>query len=63
MSPATELRNQWLSPAEIAAEYSRSERQVRNWCVDGTLLAFGFNVIRTGNSWWISNPKDVPRKP
>lgn len=57
-----DLRNQWLSTAEVAAEYNRSEQQVRTWCRDGTLREFGFNVFRVGTSWWIHNPS-VPRKP
>ena len=57
MTPPIQLRNQWLTPAEIAAEYGRTDRQVRNWCVDGTLRAFGFLVYRTRNSWWILRPR------
>jgi len=62
VSPAAAIRNQWLSTSEIAAEYGRTERQVRNWCADGTLRDFGFLVIRTDTSWWIHNP-NVSRKP
>lgn len=47
------IHNQWLTPAEIAAEYGRTERTVRRWCSDGTLTEFGFKVLRTNNSWWI----------
>jgi hypothetical protein len=47
------IRDQWLTPAEIAAEYGRCERTVQRWCVDGTLRDFGFLVVRSGNSWWI----------
>lgn len=66
MSPCSEIRNQWLTPAEIAAEYGRTERQVRNWCADGTLREFGFLVYHSAsNSWWIRStytPANVPRK-
>lgn len=58
MIPASaELRNQWLSTAEIAAEYNRTDQQVRSWCRDGTLVAFGFRVYRVGRSWWINDPR------
>ena len=56
MTPALysdRLRDQWLTPAEIAAEYGRAEVTVQRWCRDGTLRDFGFLVVRTGNSWWI----------
>lgn len=56
-----DLRYQWLTPAEIAIEYGRCERQVRRWCCDGTLTAFGFLTYRTsnptGNAWWIRVPR------
>jgi hypothetical protein len=54
--PTIELRNQWLTSTEIATEYNRTEQQVRSWCRDGTLVAFGFRVCRIGNAWWINNP-------
>lgn len=53
MSPYFDLRDQWLTPTEIAAEYGRDVRTVQRWCADGTLREFGFLVIRTDNSWWI----------
>jgi hypothetical protein len=53
----TELRSQWLTPSEIAADYRRSEQQVRNWCRDGTLVEFGFRIYRTKNGWWIAYPE------
>jgi hypothetical protein len=53
----TDLRSQWLTPAEIAADYQRSEQRVREWCRDGTLKAFGFRIHRTRNSWWIAYPE------
>lgn len=59
--PAVELRYQWLTTAEVAAEYNRTEQQVRNWCRDGTLRDFGFLIMRVGSSWWIHNP-NVSRK-
>ena len=60
MKPAEELSSQWLTPAEIAAQYNRSEQRVREWCRDGTLLAFGFRIHRTRNGWWIAYP-ETPR--
>lgn len=53
------IHDQWLTPAEIAAEYNRHERTVQRWCADGTLRAFGFTVVRTGNSWWIRNTRST----
>lgn len=47
----------WVSPAYIAAHYNRSARMVRNWCADGTLIAFGFTVAQTADHrWWIKVP-------
>lgn len=51
------LRNQWFTPVEIAADYHRSTQRVREWCRDGTLLAFGFRIHRTRNGWWIAYPE------
>jgi hypothetical protein len=47
------MNSQWLTPAEIATEYNRTQRTVQRWCKDGTLRDFGFLVIRTGHTWWI----------
>jgi hypothetical protein len=63
MSPSPELRNQWLTIAEVAAAYNRSEQRVRTMCRDGTLRAFGFRIIRSGTSWWINDPNSVSRNP
>jgi hypothetical protein len=57
VSPCSELRNQWFTPAEIAATYNRSEQRVREWCRDGTLTAFRFRIYRTHNGWWIAYPE------
>jgi hypothetical protein len=57
------LSHQWLTIAEVATEYNRSEQRVREWCRDGTLRAFGFLVMRSeSGQWWIYNP-DVSRNP
>jgi hypothetical protein len=50
------LSNQWLTPAEIATEYNRTQRTVQRWCNDGTLLAFNFLVVRYNHCWWILPP-------
>lgn len=47
------MNYQWRTPAEIAAEYNRTQRTVQRWCKDGTLREFGFLVVRTKHTWWI----------
>ena len=54
-----DLCSQWLTISELATEYNRSERQIRNWCHDGTLHEFGFRVMRVGHAWWIASPSPV----
>ena len=51
------MNHQWFTPAEIAVVYNRSEQRVREWCRDGTLLAFRFRIYRTKGGWWIAYPE------
>ena len=57
MSKTTE----WISTQEFSRRWSRPCRTVRQWCFDGTLLAFGFRIhrfpTRHRNRTWIEVPK------
>lgn len=46
---------QWLSVREFAIIYRRSERTIRLWCTDGTIIDFGFSIYQDSKrQWWIS---------
>lgn len=46
----------WLNVKEFAVLYRRSERTIRLWCNDGTLVEFGFSVYQDpGLRWWIAS--------
>lgn len=45
----------YLTVKEFAHIYRRSERTIRLWCLDGTLIDFGFSLYQDlGGKWWIS---------
>lgn len=52
--PIDELKDHWLTPAELASVLSRPKRTVRRWCLDGTLVEFGFSLRQDrSRKWWI----------
>ena len=48
-----EVTPQRMSVAEAAKYFNRSERTIRLWCLDGTLIAFNCSVIRRVNGYVI----------
>ena len=44
----------WMSTRQVAREWGRSQRTVQDWCATGSILAFGFVVMKdwTGR-WWL----------
>jgi len=55
--PTTAPGEEIVTPRDLAIRYNRSDRQVRRWCLNGTLVEFGFRVCQdiTGR-WWIVIP-------
>jgi len=49
-SSQTECRK--LTVSEAAKYFARSERCIRQWCRNGTLLAFNYAVIRERPGCW-----------
>jgi len=44
----------WLSVADFAAKWRRTTRCVRNWCIDGTLVRWGYRVYHDPQGrWWV----------
>lgn len=53
----------WIRPKHMARICGRSQRTVLKWCLDGTLIAFGYKVLRDIKGfWWISSPEVVARE-
>jgi hypothetical protein len=42
-----------LTVTEAAEYFGRTERLIQYWCKDGTLLSFGYAVIRERNGRWM----------
>jgi hypothetical protein len=55
VSPRTEPRR--MTVAEAAKYFGRSQRTIRLWCLNGTLIAFNYSVIRTISGYSIVIPE------
>lgn len=54
------LTAEWVTTNYISYHYHRSVQRVRTWCVDGTLIDFGFSVYQDHlGRWWIKCPQSV----
>ena len=42
-----------LTVQEAAKYFGRTPQLIRQWCRDGTLIAFNFKVIRHSSSRWL----------
>lgn len=52
MNSAPTAEGRKLTVAEAAKYFNRTERCVRQWCINGTLLAFNYAVIRERPGCW-----------
>lgn len=44
----------WFNVHDFAQRWRRTPRHVRRWCVDGTLVRWGYRVYRDPQErWWI----------
>lgn len=51
----------WISPSEMAKEWHRSAKCIREWCQDGTLVSAHCRVYKDiKGRWWIGIPIDTP---
>lgn len=49
-----------LSTTELAKIYHRTSRCIQLWCVNGTLVEFGFQIQQDAKKrWWILVPYSI----
>ncbi len=53
MNDSQPARERIITVEEAARIFKRSPQAIREWCRDGTLIAFNYAVIRDSSSRWL----------